>query len=95
MVDFMSYRVDRRGRPVDVRRTMNTNVSAELLVGPGWEAVAHTELRRLSLVISSYHQQLEGYAGYGETGEAVDALKRAVIAIEKAFPDQNDQFDLG
>jgi hypothetical protein len=78
------YRVDNRGRPYDVRRSLNTRVSGELLVGSGWEAIAHAELKRLALEIGIYHQQLKSFAGYEETGAAVKALEQACDAIEAA-----------
>ncbi len=78
----MGYRVDHRGRPYDVRRTVNTSVHAELLIGKGWEAIAHAELKRLTLQVGMYHQQLKDNAGYEETGRAVVALEEAVEALE-------------
>ena len=86
----MSYRVDPRGRPYAVRRTMNTSVHAELLIGKGWEAIAHAELKRLALVVGTYHQQLKDNAGYDETGRAVVALEEAVAALEHAL-DEDDE----
>ena len=86
----MGYRVDHRGRPYDVRRTVNTSVHAELLIGKGWEAVAHAELKRLALVVGTYHQQLEGNPGYDETGRALIALKEAVEALENALDEGDD-----
>ena len=32
----MAYKVDSRGRPYDIRRTVNTSVGGELLVGTDW-----------------------------------------------------------
>lgn len=86
----MSYRVDHRGRPYDVRRTLNTSVHAELLIGKGWEAIAHAELKRLALVVGTYHQQLKDNAGYEETGRAVVALEEAVEALERALDEGDD-----
>lgn len=86
----MSYRVDHRGRPYDVRRTLNTSVHAELLIGKGWEAIAHAELKRLALVVGTYHQQLKDNAGYEETGRAVVALEEAVEALERALDEEDD-----
>ena len=77
----MGYRVDNRGRSYDLRRTINTGIGAELLVGKGWEAIAHTELRRISLAIGVYHQQLKDYVGYEETGRAIQELENAIDAI--------------
>ena len=77
----MAYRVDNRGRPYDIRRTVNTSVGGELLVGSDWEAIAHTELRRLSLAVGVYHQQLRDCAGYEETGRAIVELEKAIDAI--------------
>tara|TARA_Y100000588_G_scaffold248697_1_gene263178 strand:- start:548 stop:823 length:276 start_codon:yes stop_codon:yes gene_type:complete len=65
-------------------RRINTQVRAELLIGDGWEAVAHAELKRLALEVATYHSQLEDNPGYAETGEAVAALKAACEAIESA-----------
>lgn len=81
----MSYRVDPRGRPYDVRRTINMSVHAELLIGKGWEAIAHAELKRLALVVGTYHQQLKDNAGHEETGRAVVALEDAVEALERTL----------
>ncbi len=86
----MGYRVDQRGRAYDFRRTLNTGVHAELLIGKGWEAVAHAEIRRMCLVVNAYHQQLDGYAGFKETGDAVEALKLAAEAIENSMPEEED-----
>lgn len=80
----MGYRVDSRGRPNDMRRSLNTTVAGELLVGDGWEAVAHAELKRLALIAGIYHQQLKSFAGYEETGAAVKALEAACDAVEMA-----------
>ena len=84
------YRVDRNGRPYDMRRSLNTRVGAELLVGKGWEAIAHAELKRLALEVGIYHQQLKDFVGYEETGVAVKALEQACDAIEAATEEIED-----
>jgi len=61
-----------RGEIIESRRTVDTRVSGELLVGAGWEAIAHTELRRLALSIGIYQKQL---------GRAIEALDSACKAI--------------
>ena len=80
----MAYKVDSRGRPYDIRRTINTSVGGELLVGSDWEAIAHTELRKLSLAVGVYHQQLRDCAGYEETGRAIEELENAIDAIAES-----------
>ena len=77
----MAYKVDSRGRPYDIRRTVNTLVGGELLLGTDWEAIAHTELGKLSLAVGVYHQQLRDCAGYEETGRAIEELEQAIDAI--------------
>ena len=77
-------RRDREGRVVESRRYMDTRVGGELLLGDGWEAVAHAELKRLALQIGIYHQQLKGCAGYEETGAAIEALDEACNALEQS-----------
>ena len=86
----MSYRVNNSGRPYDFRRTVNTSVGGELLVGKDWEAIAHTELRRISLMVGVYHQQLKNCAGYEETGQAIEELEKAIEAIAEAA--ESDSF---
>ena len=61
---------------------MDTRVGGELLLGDGWEAVAHAELKRLALQIGIYHQQLKDCVGYRETGAAIEALERACMLLE-------------
>ena len=73
-----------RGNIIRSHRHINTNIRAELLIGDGWEAVAHAELKRLSLEVSAYHNQLENCVGYEETGKAVKSLQAACQAIETA-----------
>ena len=80
----MAYKVDSRGRPYDIRRTVNTSVGGELLVGTDWEAIAHTELRKLSIMVGVYHQQLRDCAGYEETGRAIEELEKAIDAIAES-----------
>ena len=70
-----------RGEIIESRRTVDTRVSGELLVGAGWEAIAHTELRRLTLSIGIYQKQLEDCSGYLELGRAIEALDSACKAI--------------
>lgn len=84
------YRVDRQGRHYDVRRTLNTRVSGELLVGKGWEAIAHAELKRLAIEVGIYNQQLKSFAGYEETATAVMALDAACAAIEAATESEEE-----
>jgi len=76
---------NQRGEIVRSTRRINTRVQAELLVGDGWEGVAYAELKRLALEVSAYHSQLENKPGYEETGQAVDALKAAYIALDAAY----------
>ena len=80
----MAYKVDSRGGPYDIRRTVNTSVGGELLVGTDWEAIAHTELRKLSIMVGVYHQQLRDCAGYEETGRAIEELEKAIDAIAES-----------
>ena len=47
-------RRNHRGDIIDSRRSIDTRVSGELLLGEGWEAIAHTELTRLKLTIGIY-----------------------------------------
>ena len=70
-------RRDREGRIVESRRTLDTRIHGELLLGDGWEAVAHAELKRLALQVGIYHQQLKDCPGYYETGRAIEALEAA------------------
>ena len=77
-------RRDGRGRVIDTRRNINTEVGGQLLIGDGWEAVAHAELTRLAVEIGIYHQQLKGSAGYAQTGRAIVALEKACDAISEA-----------
>ena len=73
-----------RGDIIESRRTIDTSISGKLLVGDGWEAVAHTELKRLSIAVGIYQQQLEDYAGYEELTVAKDALNRACAKIAES-----------
>ena len=79
-----------RGQIVRSTRHINNRISAELLVGDGWEGVAYAELRRLSLEVGAYHSQLEGKPGHEETGQAVEALKLAYKAIDEAYGPEAD-----
>ena len=80
-----------RGEIIESRRVVNTRVSGELLVGSGWEAVAHTELKRLSLEVSIYQKQLESYPGYDELGRAVAALDEACRVIADSADHTDDE----
>jgi len=77
-------RRNHRGDIIDSRRSIDTRVSGELLLGEGWEAIAHTELTRLKLTIGIYQKQLEGCAGYLQLGRAVEALDEACMAIAES-----------
>ena len=79
-----------RGQIVRSTRNVNTRIHAELLVGDGWEGVAYAELMRLSLEVGAYHNQLEGKAGYEETGRAVEGLKSAYEALNAAYGSESD-----
>jgi hypothetical protein len=86
---------DNRGRIRKTTRRINTRISAELLVGDGWEGVAYAELMRLSMEAGAYHSQLEDKPGYEETGRAVEALKEAYKAIDAAYgSDDEDDGEL-
>ena len=74
-----------RGEIVRSTRRINTQIQAELLVGDGWEGIAHAELKRLALIIGAYHSQLENKPGHAETRQAADALKAAYIALDAAY----------
>ena len=77
-------RRNHRGDIIDSRRSIDTRVSGELLLGEGWEAIAHTELTRLKLTIGIYQKQLERCAGYLQLGRAVEALDEACMAIAES-----------
>ena len=77
-------RRDRQGRIIETRRVVETRVSGQLLIGDGWEAIAHAELKRLSIEIGIYHQQLKDNAGYDQTGVAIAALEEACNALSDA-----------
>ncbi|HJM61527.1 MAG TPA: hypothetical protein QF813_08590 [Alphaproteobacteria bacterium] len=79
-----------RNQIVRSTRHINSRISAELLVGDGWEGVAYAELRRLSLEVGAYHSQLEGKPGHEETRQAVEALKLSYKAIDEAYGDGAD-----
>jgi hypothetical protein len=79
-----------RGEIRRSNRRINTRVSGELLVGDGWEGVAFAELKRLSLEVGIYHDQLEGKPGYEETGLAAKALKDACLALDRAYGSEDD-----
>ena len=74
-----------RGEIVRSTRRINTQIQAELLVGDGWEGIAHAELKRLALIIGAYHSQLENKPGHAETRQAADALNTACAALENAY----------
>ena len=74
-------RRNRRGDIIESRRSINTRVGGELLIGDGWESVAHSELKALSVTVGIYHHQLAGCAGYEETGQAIQALEKACEAL--------------
>ena len=84
----------REGRVRSTFRKINTRVNAELLVGDGWEGVAHAELLRLSLEVGTYHSQLKSREGYEETvqaaGRAVEALEAACAALNKDYASENN-----
>jgi hypothetical protein len=77
-------RRDGRGRVIETRRYVETKVSGQLLIGDGWEAVAHAELKRLSIEIGIYHQQLKDNAGYQQTAVAIAALEEACDELSDA-----------
>lgn len=81
---------DRHGRIKGSHRRINTRINAELLVGDGWEGVAYAELMRLSLEVGAYHNQLDGKPGHEETGRAMQALKEAYQALNKAYGSEGD-----
>lgn len=66
-------------------------MSGELLLGAGWEAIAHTELTRLKLSIAIYQKQLEGCAGYLELAKAVEAIDEACAAIVESTEHTEDE----
>jgi|APSaa5957512535_1039671.scaffolds.fasta_scaffold116593_2 hypothetical protein len=84
----------RDGRVRSTFRNINTRLNAELLVGDGWEGVAHAELLRLSLEVGAYHSQLKSREGYEETvqaaGRAVEALEAACAALNKDYASENN-----
>ena len=84
----------RDGRVRSTFRNINTRLNAELLVGDGWEGVAHAELLRLSLEVGAYHSQLKSREGYEETvqaaGQAVEALEAACAALNKDYASENN-----
>ena len=84
-------RRNNRGEIIESRRVVNTRVSGELLVGSGWEAVAHTELKRLALEVGIYQKQLESCAGYEELGRAVEALDEACRVIAESAAHTDDE----
>ena len=87
----MSFAVDRRGRPYNERRYVDTVIKGQLLVGRGWEAIAHSELKRLTVEVGIYHQQLKGNPGFDETADAILSLEAACEAIaEKANVSEED-----
>jgi hypothetical protein len=70
-----------RGDIIDSRRSINTRVVGELLIGDGWESVAHSELKALAVTVGIYHQQLKDQPGYEQTGQAIEALEKACTEI--------------
>ena len=82
---------DQNGRIRRTLRRINTRVASELLVGDGWQGVAYAELMRLSLEVSSYHQQLKGKPGFDETGRAAQALKEAYEALNRAYSEEDGE----
>ena len=84
----------RDGRVRSTFRNINTRLNAELLVGDGWEGVAHAELLRLSLEVGAYHSQLKSREGYEEAvqaaGRAVEALEAACAALNKDYASENN-----
>jgi hypothetical protein len=79
-----------RGQVRGSVRRINTRLSAELLVGDGWEGVAYAEIMRLSLEVGAYHSQLENKPGYEETGQAITALKAACAALNAEYSSDED-----
>ena len=84
-------RRNRRGEIIESRRHLDTRVSAELLVGDGWQAIAHTELRKLTLIIGMYQKQLENHPGYEELSRAVVALDSACESISESVKRMGDE----
>ena len=80
----MVMRYDNRGNPRGSWRSVRDRTDIPQLVGDGWEDVAYKELLRIQLTISSLHQQLEGEAGYEETGKAFEQIKAATDAFREA-----------
>ena len=74
-------RRNRRGDIIESRRAINTRVGGELLIGDGWESVAHSELKALAVTVGIYHHQLKDAPGYRETGAAIVALEKACQMI--------------
>ena len=70
-----------RGDIIESRRSINTRVAGELLIGDGWESVAHSELKALAVTVGIYHQQLKAQPGYKQTGQAIEALEKACTEI--------------
>ena len=77
-------RRNHRGDITSTTRSLHSRINAHILAGSDWQSVAHVELIRLELEASAYHSQLEGRPGYDELGRAVEALREAHRAIEKA-----------
>lgn len=74
-------RRNRRGDIIESRRAINTRVGGELLIGDGWESVAHSELKALAVTVSIYHHQLKDAPGHAETSAAIEALEKACRVI--------------
>ena len=77
-------RRNRNGDVIESRRHINTRVGGELLIGDGWESVAHAELKALAVTVGIYHQQLKNQPGYEETGQAIEALDQACAEIARS-----------
>ena len=85
-------RRNRRGDIIESRRAINTRVGGELLIGDGWESVAHSELKALAVTVGIYHHQLKDAPGYSETGVAIEALEKACQVIaDSVSRDQHGQ----
>ncbi len=85
-------RRNRRGDIIESRRAINTRVGGELLIGDGWEGVAHSELKALAVTVGIYHHQLKDAPGYSETGVAIEALEKACRVIaDSVRRDQHGQ----
>ena len=84
-------RRNRHGDVVESRRSINTRVGGELLIGDGWESVAHAELRALAVTVGIDHQQLKDQPGYEHTGKAIEALEQACAEIARSARREFDE----